>query len=356
MKAMRSIIVASTRPYSGKTGICLALIRELEGRGRKVGYFKPYGTMPVEVDGVVTDRDAFFLNRGLSDPLPVEVVCPVVRSRSFVEDLLAGRPVPARDEVRAAYARACDGRDAIVIEGPADVEQGRAVGLSLCELTDVLSAHVLIAESVEGLQVPDAILHAHECLGERLGGVVFNRVRASDRTALLDHTVPFLEGRGVRTFGTMSHDPMLSSVTVREIAEELGGAVLCAEEHLDDLVESYMVGAMGQEKALRFFRRKSHKAVITGGDRADVQLAALETSTAALVLTGNLPPSPIVLARADELGIPMLLVDTDTLSAVERMESLMGHVRLHGPGKADRIRAMFAEGVAVEDLLDTFGL
>jgi BioD-like phosphotransacetylase family protein len=353
---MRSIIVASTRPFSGKTGICLALIRELETRGRTVGYFKPYGTMPVEIDGLVTDRDAYFLNRGLTAPVPAEAVCPVVRSRAFVEDLLAGRPVPGRDAVQAAYARVSQGRDIVVVEGPSDVSQGSAVGLSVCELSDLLGAHVLMAESVDGLQVPDALLHARECLGERLGGVVFNRVREADRNALLDHTVPFLESRGIRTFGTMPHDPMLSSVSVREIVDELGGAVLCAEEHLDDPVESFMVGAMGQEKALRFFRRKSHKAVITGGDRADVQLAALETSTAALILTGNMAPSPIVLARADELGIPMVLVDTDTLSAVERMESLMGHVRLHGPGKADRIRAMFAEGVAVDDLVDTFEL
>jgi BioD-like phosphotransacetylase family protein len=113
---------------------------------------------------------------------------------------------------------------------------------------------------------------------------------------------------------------------------------------------------MGQEKALRFFRRKANKAVVTGGDRSDVQLAALETSTTMLVLTGNLPPSPIVLSRADELGVPMVQVDMDTLTAVERMERLMGHVRLHGPGKIDKIRAMFAEGVAVDDLIAAFGL
>jgi BioD-like phosphotransacetylase family protein len=46
----------------------------------------------------------------------------------------------------------------------------------------------------------------------------------------------------------------------------------------------------------------------------------------------------------------------DTLTAVEHMEALMGRVRLHGPGKADRIRDIFAEGVAVDDLLAAFGV
>ena len=118
-----------------------------------------------------------------------------------------------------------------------------------------------------------------------------------------------------------------------EIVDALGGTVLSAEDHLDDRVETFMVGAMGQDKALRFFRRKARKAVITGGDRADVQLAALETNTSALVLTGNFPPSSIVLARAEELGVPMVLVDMDTLTAVEHMEQLLGRVRLHEPGE-----------------------
>jgi BioD-like phosphotransacetylase family protein len=63
-----------------------------------------------------------------------------------------------------------------------------------------------------------------------------------------------------------------------------------------------------------------------------------------------------VLARADEIGVPMIMVDMDTLSAVERMEALMGHVRLHGPGKADRIRAMFAQSVRTDELFEAFGI
>jgi uncharacterized protein len=101
---------------------------------------------------------------------------------------------------------------------------------------------------------------------------------------------------------------MLSSVTIAEIVEELSGTVLSAEENVDQIAESFMVGAMGQDKAMRFFRRRPRKVVVTGGDRSDVQLAALETDTRALVLTGDLPPSAHVLSRAEELGVPMVLV------------------------------------------------
>lgn len=353
---MKAIVVSSTAPYSGKSGVCIALIKELEARGRDVGYFKPYGTMPALEAGIETDMDAAYINRLLRRPGPVETVCPVVRTRSFMERVLAGEVGDLRSSMHDAFDKASQGRDVVIVEGTSDISQGMAVGLSLCDLTKALDAQVLLVEKFVGLALPDALLHARDCLGSRLVGAVFNHVRESDRPAVVSGAGPFLERAGVRYFGMLAADPMLSSVTVEELVEALGGTVLTADDHLEENVESFMVGAMGQEKALRFFRRKANKAVITGGDRSDVQLAALETSTRAVILTGNLPPSSQVLARADQLGVPMVMVDMDTLTAVERMEALMGRVRLHGPGKADRIRDIFAEGVRTDDLLAAFGV
>ncbi|HEX9093375.1 MAG TPA: phosphotransacetylase family protein [Coriobacteriia bacterium] len=353
---MKVIVVSSSAPYSGKSGVCIVLIGELQRRGFDVGYFKPYGTMPESSAAGQTDRDAAYVNSLLGRPGPDDSVVGAVRTRTFVEDVLAGRLSVDRESVRAAFDRASEGRDVMLVEGPSDLSQGCSVGLSLCEVAELVNGRVLLVEQSSPLALPDSVLHAMDCLKERLVGVVYNRVPEHDRSALVDHVSPFLAARGVATFGTVAYDPMLSSATVGEIVDALGGTLLCAEERVDLDVESFMVGAMGQEKALRFFRRKANKAVITGGDRADVQMAALETSTNLVILTGNLPPSSFVLARADELGVPVLLVDMDTLTAVERMESLMGHVRLHGPGKTDRMREMFAEGVRVDELLAAFGL
>lgn len=353
---MRTIIVTSTSPFAGKTGVCLALARELESRGLDVGYFKSYGTMPIDVGGIVSDRDAVYANGALARPGAIETLCPVVRTRSFMEDLLMGRAGSRMPDLLAAFGAASDGRDVMVVEGPSDLEQGRTAGVSTCDIAGELDAKVLAVDAFGGLALPDALLLAKECLGARLAGVVHNRVHDSERSDLESCVVPYLRRVGIAWFGALPHDPLLSSVSVREIVEELGATVLNAEDRLEEPVESFMVGAMGQEKALRFFRRRAHKAVITGADRPDVQLAALETSTTAIVLTGNMPPDPIVLGRADAQGVPLLLVDMDTLTAVERMDTLLGHVRLHGPGKADRIRAMFTASVDVAGLLSAFDI
>jgi uncharacterized protein len=312
--------------------------------------------MPYRDGDVLTDRDAFYVNSMLAKPGPIGFVCAIVRSERFVEDVLLGREPSPSERVADAFATVSQGHEVMVVEGPSDVFQGMTAGVQLCAVADLLDGRVLLVDHPEHLQLPDAVLGAADCLGARLGGVVLNRIHESRSAEIVEHLAPYYRGRGIPYFGMIADDPTLGSITVQELVDELGGTVLCAEDHLDEPVESFMIGAMGQEKALRFFRRKAHKAVITGGDRADVQLAALETSTSALVLTGNMPPPSLVLARADELGVPMILVDMDTLTAVEKLEGIMGQVRLHGPGKADRMREMFVAGVDVDDLLKAFGL
>lgn len=348
---MRTVIVASTAPFSGKSGISLALLAALGERGHATGYFKPYGTMPVTVDGTVTDEDASYIARSASAPASLDLSCGVVETRAFVEETLEDDPGSLGERVAAVFAEASRDADVMVVEGTSSLAQARTVGLNLCTLVDLLDARVLLVDRPSGLDLPDDVLWASDCLGKRLLGVVFNAVSESHFDFVAQDVTGFLSGRGVPVLGTLRRDPLLSSVTVAEIVDALGGTVLCAENSLGEPVETFMVGAMGQEKALRFFRRKAAKAVITGGDRPDVQLAALETDTRCIVLTGNLPPSSLVLARAEELGVPMVLVGMDTLSAVETMEGLLGRVRLHDTVKADRIREMFCSAVDVDTLV-----
>lgn len=354
---MHTILIASSRPYVGKSGIALSLLRLLAERGLDVGYFKPYGGMPVTVDGVNTDEDAHYINQTLSRPSPVHAVCPVVRTSDFMDDVFAGRRGDQREVAHQAFKTCAAGRDVMVVEGPTDGFQGSAVGLDMPRVAELLDARVLmVARPAGGVDLPDYLICEAERLDGRLAGVLANGVQEWQMPWVLSQSIPFLAARGVPVFGIIPHEPVLSSVTVAEIVDALSATVLGAEDRLDESVESFMVGAMGQDKALRFFRRKARKAVITGGDRADVQLAALETNTRCVILTGNMAPSSIVLSRAEELGVPMLLVDMDTLTAVERMESLMGRMRMHDATKVARILELVRTSIDVEAMLAALGV
>jgi len=90
--------------------------------------------------------------------------------------------------------------------------------------------------------------------------------------------------------------------------------------------------------------------VVTGGDRPDIQLAALETSTRCLILTGNLRPSPLVIGLAEERGIPIILTRLDTLKTVEIVETFFGKTRFHQQKKVQYFEKILDKSMDFEAL------
>jgi BioD-like phosphotransacetylase family protein len=107
---------------------------------------------------------------------------------------------------------------------------------------------------------------------------------------------------------------------------------------------------MNVESSLRYFRRMPNKAVITGGDRSDIQLAALETASKCVVLTGDLRPNSRVLTRSQELRIPLLLAREDTLTVVDKIERLLGRVRIREHAKIARASELAQEHIDFDAL------
>lgn len=105
------------------------------------------------------------------------------------------------------------------------------------------------------------------------------------------------------------------------------------------------------DQALRYFRRSVNKAVITGGDRTDLALAALETSTSVLVLTGNIYPSVNVLSRAREAQVPVILVPHDTYTTVRMIESITGRIRPHDEKRIAAAKKVVEENVEWRKIL-----
>jgi hypothetical protein len=154
----------------------------------------------------------------------------------------------------------------------------------------------------------------------------------------------------------LPEERFLLSMSVGELAEVLDGRILCAPEKANELVEHLMIGAMSVDSALAYFRRKPNKAVITGGDRADIQLAALQTSTKCLILTGNLHPNSIILAQAEERGVPLILASQDTLTAVEVIGRYFGKIRFHQKEKIERFQRLLEKCFDFEGLYKALGL
>ncbi len=214
------------------------------------------------------------------------------------------------------------------------------IGLPPAQVADRLDARVLGVAKYANELALDGLLAAQKEFGSRLLGAVLNEV-PRPRLEFVEHQIaPALDHRGLHIYATLPQERLLLSMTVNEIAQALDAEVIGSTARGEELVENLMVGAMSMDSALSYFRRKPNKAVITGGDRADIQLAALETSTRCLVLTGSLRPNPLILGRAEELGIPIVIAKQDTLTTIEIIQQYFGKLRLHQPRKVERVQEL----------------
>jgi hypothetical protein len=109
---------------------------------------------------------------------------------------------------------------------------------------------------------------------------------------------------------------------------------------------------MDPENAMRYFLRIPNKVVITGINRTDIQILALETSTKCLLLTGGLYPSEMVVNIAKTKGVPVVVTSLDTFSSVDRIQNLVGKAILKEKGKALRAKEMVAKELNLEKFLN----
>lgn len=342
---MATLYVTSTSPNSGKTAVAVAVGLHAQQAGQQVAWFKPVSTT-VTVEGErLVDEDAGFVREVLKLTPPASDLAPFALTPERVRAALEHEsPLNSLDEIKAQFARATQGADLAIVEGGTTINEGALFNLNASAIAEALDARALVVARWESaLRVADELLWAQRALGDRLIGAVLNAVPRSREAYALDAVQAAMARRGVPILGVLPAEQLLGAMSVGELAEVLGGTVLTARDHLAHLVESLSVGAMSVDSALSYFRRKANKAVITGGDRADIQLAALETSTACLILTGGLPPSPIIVGRAEEVGVPIITVPHDTLTTVEVAERYFGKIRFHQPQKLERFTALFNE-------------
>jgi uncharacterized protein len=348
---MRSVYIASTQGGGGKTTIALGLALALRKRGLKVGYFKPVGTLAAHAGDVLLDEDANFVAGllGLSDASAD--ICPVVLDEDALHDVLAGSEVDAMSRVVAAFKRISEGKDVVVCEGLGEIWQGRFLHTSGTEVVKQLDLRTLLVGKFAGARLLDDIIYVKDALKDHLLGVLFNMVPEKRLALVRDEYTRFLSKSGVTSYGALASNARLSAVSVVEITDALGGTFVCGEEYGDRLVETYMIGAMSPEHALHYFQLTPNKVVIVGGDRAEIVLTALDTPTVAVVLTGNYIPSPAVLERAEERGVPLISVENDTVTAADNLRRLFGRLRVKNPAKIDLIVQLIGESVDLDRLV-----
>jgi len=326
---LTALYVTSLTEGAGKTTICAGLAKQLLSNGKKVGFLKP--TIAKEVEG--GDSDALFMRQVLGLDETVDNICPVIRGQDNVASM-----------VKEAYDRVSPGKDVVIVEGMYEPS-----------IVETLDAKVIIVEDYSKWSEAKSDV-AYKDLGEYLLGVVLNKVPLGRLEKGYDEFSSQFSEAGVTMLGALPEDRILLTLSVGELAEHLQGEILNSVEKSQELVENFMLGAMTVDPGPEYFSRKANKAVVVKGERADMQMAALETAVRCLILSGNIAPIPAVQYRAEDKDIPIIVAKSDTTTAVMAIEEALDRAKLNQVKKLPRLTEIMEKRLNVQNLYQELGL
>ena len=150
--------------------------------------------------------------------------------------------------------------------------------------------------------------------------------------------------------------PVLSALTVEEVATGLGGTVLVGSpDSMQREVDAYVAGSGHLQTLLPAL--SDGALVVASGDRADLAVGTAASALsrdmptpAGVVLTCGHRPDPMTQSLLTASGLPVVAVEPDTYATLHALESLRGEIRPTSRRKIAAALGEFNEGVDVEEL------
>jgi len=353
---MITLFIVSTTPYSGKSLVALGLGLRFKKDKINFSTMKPIGTIPIKKGDIISDEDTVFFRHAVGIDDPFELMTPVVMTHDLTMRAYRGELKDLQNKIIDAHKKLSKNKKLVLMGTGGDLYTGISLGISMLDLIKRLDGKVILVDKYDPEVCVDCILGIKESLRDRLIGVILNYVSPASLGYVRTKITPFLRKKGVDVLGVIPQDRLLNAISVKQLCKTINGEVICSEDKINELVERFFIGAMNVEKAMEHFKVQQNKAVIVGGDRPDIQLAALETATKCLILTGGMYPNDIILMRAKEVGVPIIIVKDDTLTIVERLASVIGKARIREDEKVLRGAELFERSVNMDLIYEKIGL
>lgn len=331
---MKALYLASVEEAAGKTALCAGIGRQLLDENRKVAFLKPVAiTLKPGADSEV-DRDTNFI----ATALEVEGVPSLNLTRQALLEALEGTEDSLGKKVQQAYAQVSAGKDVVILEGLSGLGRDEKLTQAALKIVGVTGARVIMVLRYSTTLPWAEVATSKGKLGDNLIGIVINCVPETRIESIREVVEAQAQKEGIRVLGVLPQSRTLAGISVGELADRLGGEIVACPQGSGGLVENIMIGAMCLDPGPQYFARKPDKAVIVRGERPDIQLAALETSTRCLVLSGGKgTPSPHVLYRAEDKGVPIIVAESDTLAIVDRLGDALNSARFCSEAKLRKV-------------------
>ena len=307
---MPRIYITSNKPRSGKTSVAMSLATRLLASDKKAVLIKP---ISIRDGSIKSDNDGDILRNANSGEAVNSGDWPIMISSNIddhTDQLDSG--INIVNEIDSSVFSVVEGLSGLTGD----------VGKTSKNIADRLDARVVVVLGYEESGLIGAAIDAKSLFGDKLCGVIINgvtryKIREAKRVML-----PKIESEGITVLAVIPEDRKLLGTTVNELAQHLNGEIISWKEKGDNFVDNYLIGGMVLDWGVLYFERHLNKAVIVRGDRPDIQMAALQTETSCLVLTGGHDPIQYVEYEAQEEEVPIIKVDSDTLNTTIVLESL----------------------------------
>jgi BioD-like phosphotransacetylase family protein len=315
---MKKLIVGSIDKGAGKTTIIVGLAKAM---GKPVGYMKPFGDRLLYKKKRLWDYDSALMTdvfRIGEPPEDMSIGFEHAKLRYMYNEKETSR------RLMDVMGRVEKGKDAVFVEAGGEMYYGSSVYLDVFSVARCLGGELVIVISGEDNDIVDeaGFIKKYVSLQDiRFKGVIANKVK--DAAEFKNVSLPFMGKMGINVLGVVPYAAGLSYFRMGYLADALFAKVLAGEEGLARSAKRIFVGAMSASRAhgIPHFNDPD-KLVITSGDRDDMLVAAMETGSAGIILTGNILPDSKFVSKASAQGIPLLLVSADTYQTARQIDDL----------------------------------
>jgi BioD-like phosphotransacetylase family protein len=149
----------------------------------------------------------------------------------------------------------------------------------------------------------------------------------------------------------VQEDRLLAFPTLGQLQEAVEAQAFWSVGHEEMALSRVVISSIAKDPGQDYFARLRPDAVIVRSDKPDQQLAALNVGVRCLLVTGDTPILPYVLARAEEEGTAILATPLGTVEVAERLDALIASAPLAGREKAERAAHLVASAIDAERVL-----
>jgi len=344
---MERLVIASMHESAGKTSIIVGLGKAL---GKKIGYMKPFGDRMLYRKKRLWDYDS----AAITNIFNMEMI-PDDMTIGFDHSKL--RFMYNEKTIKAKFLQDCEdvgkGKEIVFIEGGRGPRNGISVNIDVLSAARYSKGKLVFILAGDENSILDDVVFIKRNLsmkGIDFRGVILNKINNIDD--FQDHYLPIIKATGTEVLGMIPYMRELTCYSVSFLAERLFAKVIVGGSGLSRDVKKIFIGAMRADAVMDLpIFKTAGKVVITSGDRSDMISAALETNTAAIVLTNNTLPTSALISKAERENVPLLLVAADTYQVAKQIDFLLPLITKDDTEKIRLLEEVVKEKVKLDRII-----